>query len=189
MVAFDPDNDDFEFLPAYSDMAEKLAVNRTGRLTGGQRRILLGTGSVALVFLLCPMIFLVQIGIMVAGEGADVLTTLAGGGFVFFGLLMVLVFVILIGSNAHTFLSDALRKQPVRYARGELRVHMSEKNRPELPFSYIVDDYSFAPYTQPADLPMKVGSPYLVYYARHSRILLSIAALEAPDADQWKPEF
>ena len=34
---------------------------------------------------------------------------------------------------------------------------------------------------------MRVGAPYVVYYAARSRLLLSLAALDAPDAAQWEP--
>jgi hypothetical protein len=33
------------------------------------------------------------------------------------------------------------------------------------------------------------GARYIVYYAAHSRLLLSLAALDAPDAAQWEPQF
>jgi hypothetical protein len=68
-------------------------------------------------------------------------------------------------------------------------VRATEGHRPELPFSYVVDDYSFGPFVVPPDVKMRPGAPYIVYYAARSRLLLSIAALDAPDADQWEPQF
>ncbi len=174
--------------PATPEMAARLTVNRTGRLTAGQRRRVLLIGLGALTFALCPAALLVQM------VGAFLLTdlpvpTLGGVLFTAVGVFFALLMLALFGANAHTFLKEALARQPVRYARGALEIHVSEGHRPELPFSYIVGDYSFAPYVAPADLPMRVGAPYLVYYGAHSRLLLSMAVLDAPDAEQWLPQF
>jgi hypothetical protein len=169
-------------------MAAKLAINRTGRLTAGQRRVMLWAGLGAALLLLCPLTLLVQMGVLVASDRVPVVTT-AGLIFTVLGLLFVLMFAGLAWANVQMFVPDAFGRQPVRFARGPLGVHVSEKDRPELPFSYVIEDYSFAPYVAPDDVPMRPGAPYLVYYAAHSRLLLSLAALDAPDAAQWAPAF
>jgi hypothetical protein len=174
--------------PATPDMAEKLAINRTGRLTPSQRRVMwLGVGS-ALVVMICPAVLLIEIGtVMTAGR----LAILSFCGVL--SLLVMALFMFIFGgmviANMQMFLPDAIGKDPVRVAQGPLLVRAPERERPELPFSYIVQDYSFAPYVAPPDIPMRVGAPYLVYYGAHSRLLLSLYALDAPDADQWKPTF
>ncbi len=174
--------------PATPEMAARLAVNRTGRLTPSQRRLVLLAGLGALVIFLCPAAMLVQLGAVVVLGDAPV-TTVGGIIFTAAGLLFVLLFAGLFGVNVQTFLPEALMRRPVRYVRGPLEIRVSEGNRPELPFSYIVDGYSFAPYVGPQDVPMRVGAPYIIYYSARSRLLLSLAALDAPDAEQWQPTF
>lgn len=174
--------------PATPDMAAKLAVNRGGRLTSRQHRLALGVGVFALIFLLCPLALLIQVA-AVALTGDVPVPTVAGVIFTILGILFVVMFVGLIGTNAYTFLLEALMRHPVKYARGPLEIRVSAGNRPELPFSYIIGDYSFAPYVAPPDVPMRVGAPYLVYYGARSRLLLSLTALDAPDSAQWEPDF
>jgi hypothetical protein len=111
----------------------------------------------------------------------SVIFLIAGGGF-------MVLFAGLIGVNIAAFLPEAFMRQPVKAARGSLTIHVSSRERPELPFSYIVGDYSFAPYIIPPDLEMRPGAPYVVYYSARSRLLLSLAALDAPDGTQWEPE-
>ncbi len=176
------------FPPASPQMAERLAVNRTGRLTTGQRRLALLVGGAATLFLLCPLALLLQLGAVLLWGDAPV-PTVAGVALAAFGVLFLLIFVGLIGVNAWTFLPEAFMRQPVRYARGPLQVRVTAGHRPELPFSYLIGDYSFAPFVAPDDVPMRVGAPYIVYYAARSRLLLSMAALDAPDAAQWEPTF
>jgi len=176
--------------PASPEMARKLAINRTGRLTPGQRRTALIAGLVTLGFLLCPTAMLLQLGVaMVTGDLPA--PTPVGIGFTLFGLVFMLLFFGLFGGNVMAFLPEALGRRPVRYARGPLIVHMtqSERPRPELPFSFIVGDYSFAPYIPPRDISLRPGAPYIVYYSSRSRLLLSMAALDAPDAAEWEPQF
>ena len=169
-------------------MAARLAVNRTGRLTAAQRRTVLLAGLGALIIFLCPMALLVQI-VAVLFLGDVPLPTSGGVIFTVLGVFFVLLFVGLFGVNVATFLPEAFMRRPVRAAQGALEIHVSEGNRPELPFSYIIADYSFAPYVAPQDVPMRVGAPYLVYYTARSRLLLSLAALDAPDAERWLPAF
>jgi len=174
--------------PADPDMAAKLAINRTGRLTSPQRRLALLVGLGAFVVLLCPLSILLQV-MLVLLAGDLPIPTVSGVIFTVIGVLFVLMYVGLIGSNVATFLPEAFMRRPVRFARGPLRVRVPERERPELPFSYLIGDYSFAPYVAPEGVPLRVGAPYIVYYAARSRLLLSLAALDAPDADQWKPAF
>ncbi len=170
-------------------MADKLTINRTGRLTASQRRTALIIGGIALIMLLCPLTLLVQMaGLLLTSSEVPVATV---GGIVFLGLgaLFLVIFVGLIGVNVETFLVEAFMRQPVKAVRGPLEIRVPERQRPELPFSYLVGEYSFAPYVAPPDLPLRVGAPYIVYYAARSRLLLSIAAMDAPDAAQWEPAF
>jgi hypothetical protein len=186
MTELDSPFDSQPVLPASPEMAEKLAVNRTGRLTPTQRRTVMIAGLGALVLLLCPLTLLIQL-IVIALSGNLPLLTVGGLIFTGLGALFILLFSGLILANVQMFLPDAFGKHPVKVARGPLKLHASEKERPELPFSYIVQDYSFAPYVVPPDVLMRPGAPYLVYYAAHSRLLLSLIALDAPDAAQWNP--
>jgi|GEM_PF-1440909 len=173
--------------PATPGMAAKLSANRTGKLTPDQRRTVLITGLVALAMLLCPLALSVQLAaVMLSGELPVV--SFCGLGFTLVGALFIFVFLGLVGTNVMMFLPEAFGKHPVRYARGPLRIHLSETERPELPFSYVVKDYSFAPYVVPPELVLRVNAPYIVYYSARSRLLLSIAALDAPDAAQWEPD-
>ncbi len=171
---------------ASPEMAARLAANRAGRLTASQRRLALIAGLGALIIFLCPVAMLVQMGALLLWGDAPV-STLAGVVFTILGALFVMMFAGLVGVNALTFLPEAFMRQPVRFARGPLQIRITEGHRPELPFSYLIGDYSFAPYVAPGDVPMRVGAPYVVYYAARSRLLLSLAALDAPDATQWEP--
>lgn len=174
--------------PTAPAMAARLAVNRAGRLTPAQRRLAWIVGGGALAILLCPLAIVIQLAAVIASGDAP-MPTFGGLFFTVLGVGFAILFAGLIGPNAAHFLPEAWGRQPVRYARGPLHIHISEGRRPELPFSYIVDGYSFAPYVVPPDLPMQPGAPYLIYYARRSRLLLSIVALDAPDAAQWEPQF
>lgn len=172
--------------PASAEMAARLTANHAGRLTSAQRRLALIAGLGALVVFLCPLAMLAQMGALLLWGDAPV-STLAGVLFTIVGALFVVLFAGLVGVNALTFLPEAFMRQPVRFARGPLQIRITEGHRPELPFSYIISDYSFAPYVAPADVPMRVGAPYVVYYAARSRLLLSLAALDARDGAQWEP--
>jgi hypothetical protein len=172
--------------PVTPEMAEKLAINRAGRLTPAQRRTVMIAGIVAVLALMCPLALLVQFGALVI-TGTMPAATIGGIFFTALGLFFVLLFGGLAWTHASMFVHDAFGKQPVRWARGPLQIRVPERNRPELPFSYIIDDYSFAPYVPPPDTDLRRDVPYIVYYAAHSRIFLSIAALDAPDAARWLP--
>jgi hypothetical protein len=174
--------------PASPEMAARLAINRTGQLTPGQRRLSLVVGLIALVIFLCPLALLAQAAVLLLTNNAPAIT-LGGVLITIIAALFLVLFAGLVGTNARTFLGEALTRRPVRYARGPLEIRATPGDRPELPFSYIIADYSFAPYITPPDLPMRTGAPYVAYYAAHSRILLSIAALDAPDGGEWQPTF
>jgi hypothetical protein len=174
--------------PADPDMAEKLTNNRAGIFTPSQRRKVFLIGAAALLFMLCPVVLLIQMFAIIFFSDVPI-STLSGVIFGLVGVLILIIFAGLIGVNIQTFLVEAFQRQPVRWARGPLEIRMTEGKRPELPFSYIIADYSFAPYVAPPDVTLRVGAPYVVYYSARSRLLLSIAALDAPDADQWEPRF
>jgi hypothetical protein len=174
--------------PADPDMAEKLSTNRAGTFTPSQRRKVFLIGAVALVFMLCPIALLSQLFAIILFSDVPV-STLSGVIFGLVGVLILIVFAGLIGVNIQMFLVEAFLRQPVRWARGPLEIRMTEGKRPELPFSYIIADYSFAPYVAPPDVTLRVGAPYVVYYSARSRLLLSIAALDAPDGAEWEPDF
>lgn len=188
MSHFEPDTDPQSIPPASPEMAGKLAVNRAGRLTSSQRRLMVMGAGAAGLFLLCPLMLVIQLG-WVALAGQLPPATWISVAFLVVGLLFILVLLGLIGTNLQMFVPDAVGQHPVRFARGLLRIHMSAKERLELPFSYVIEDYSFAPFMAPGDVLLRTGAPYIVYYAAHSRVLLSLAALDAPDAAQWEPAF
>ena len=107
-------------------------------------------------------------------------STLAGALFTILGALFVVMFAGLVGRTR----SPSCRKRSCA-SRCALRAGRSRCASPKgtglrLPFSYIIGNYSFAPYIAPGDVPMRVGAPYVVYYAARSRLLLSLAALDAP---------
>lgn len=185
-TAFQDPEPTAEPIPASAAMAAKLAINRTGRLTPAQRRLALIVGLGALIFLLCPSAMLLEMTVSVL-SGAAPLPTLGGVIFTVVGAGFMILLAGLLGTNAAAFLGEALMRRPVRWARGPLQIRLTEGDRPELPFSYIVGDYSFAPYVAPYDLPMRTGAPYVVYYGARTRLLLSIAALDAPDGAAWEP--
>lgn len=174
--------------PADPAMAARLAVNRTGRLTAQQQRLLVGAGVFSLVLFLCPLALIIQAGAVLLIENPPGVT-LFGVIFTVLGVLFLVFFSGLVGVNVVSFLPDAFSRQPVRYARGPLRIHPSSRERRELPFSFIVDDYSFAPFVPPPAIKLRTNAPYIVYYAARSRIFLSMAALDAPDAAEWEPQF
>lgn len=182
-----PDYTPADLAPASPKMAAKLTVNRAGRFTPAQRRVSLIAGLVALVLFLCPAGMVIQVGLVLLLRDTPV-PTLGGVIFLLIGGGFMILFAGLIGVNVMSFLPEAFMARPVKFARGPLKIHVSSRERPELPFSYIVDDYSFAPYVVPAEIEMRPGAPYIAYYSARSRLLLSLAALDAPDGPGWEPE-
>ena len=174
--------------PADPDMAEKLRTNRTGHFTPAQRRKVFLIGGGALLFMLCPLTLLIQMFAIIFFSDVPV-PVLSGVIFTLVGVLVLVIFAGLIGVNIQMFLVEAFLHRPVRCARGPLEIRLTEGKRPELPFSYIIADYSFAPYVAPPDVTLRVGAPYVAYYSARSRLLLSIAALDAPDGAEWEPTF
>ncbi|MBN1562486.1 MAG: hypothetical protein JXA10_01510 [Anaerolineae bacterium] len=172
--------------PATPAMVARLTINRTGQFTPGQRRLSLIVGLGALGLFLCPLAMLAQLIAVLFANNAPAIT-MSGVVIIVIGVLFLIMFAGMVGTNAQTFLTETFMRRPVHHARGPLEIRVSEGNRPELPFSYIIGDYSFAPYVVPAELPMVAGAPYIAYYAARSRLLLSIAALDAPDGAQWLP--
>jgi hypothetical protein len=174
--------------PADPEMAEKLSTNRMGRFTSAQRRNVFVIGAVALLIMLCPLTLLVQMFSIIFLSDVPI-STLSGVIFSLVGVLILIVLAGLVGVNIQMFLVEAFLRQPIRYARGPLEIRMTEGKRPELPFSYIIADYSFAPYVAPPEVTLRVGAPYIAYYSARSRLLLSIAALDAPDGAEWEPRL
>jgi hypothetical protein len=174
--------------PADPEMAEKLSTNRMGRFTPAQRRNVFVIGAVALLIMLCPLTLLVQMFSIIFLSDVPI-STLSGVIFSLVGVLILIVLAGLVGVNIQMFLVEAFLRQPIRYARGPLEIRMTEGKRPELPFSYIIADYSFAPYVAPPEVTLRVGAPYIAYYSARSRLLLSIAALDAPDGAEWEPRL
>jgi hypothetical protein len=172
--------------PADPEMAEKLGINRTGHFTSTQRRNVFVIGAVALLIMLCPLTLLVQMFSIIFFSDVPI-SALSGVILSLMGVLILIIFAGLIGVNIQMFLVEAFVSHPVRYARGPLEIRMTEGKRPELPFSYIIADYSFAPYVAPPEVTLRVGAPYIAYYSARSRLLLSIAALDAPDGADWEP--
>lgn len=154
------------------ELSRKLDANRQGKLTSQQRAFL----SVGVLFtsggLLCMSAMLVQLGgALLAGLAPQSIFT-----WIFF-LITLLTFGYLAATlfvNARTFIPDLLSGQKVKQTRGKLTIQLPQRERWELPFSYIVGDYSFAPFEVPDDVPMEQGREYIVYYLARTRAFLSI---------------
>lgn len=154
------------------DYETGLARNRAGRLTAGQKAAVVMASLFSGGGLLCLLaMFITLMSGMMAGIGTGSI----------FGLIFLIIFVLTylylgltLFANARVYIPDAFSKQPVKQERGRLTVRMAERERPSLPFSYIVGDYSFAPYMVPAEIEMIAGAEYIVYYAAHSRMFLGI---------------
>ena len=157
-------------------LAAQLESNRAGRLTRGQKNTLIiaalgsGGGMLCILVLVVNVLFAFSAGVQV-----DSIVSLLF--FIFFvlsfGYLMLTMYF-----NARMFIPDALSRQTVKTARGPLEIRMSSRERPELPYTYIVGDYSFAPYIPPPNVPMEQGREYIVYYAAKSRIFLNIEPVD-----------
>ena len=182
-----PSNSDPTPLSASPEMAARLIHNRSGQFTPGQRRLSLVVGGIALLIFLCPFAMVVQLIALLMTNNAPAISV-GSAVITVVAVLFLIVFAGLVGSNVTMFLTEAFMRRPVKAALGPLEIRITEGYRPELPFSYIIEDYSFAPYIVPFDVPMQAGAPYIAYYAARSRLLLSIAALDAPDGEQWLPE-
>ncbi|MFP4322971.1 MAG: hypothetical protein ACLFTK_11010 [Anaerolineales bacterium] len=160
------------------DLAASLARNRAGRLTRGQRTAVTLAGVASSLAGLVVLLIMVSVfaaffgGVRVTSDSpiAGLVSEIIGLFFLASFVYMLLTFYF----NARWFLPDAFGRAPVATVRGPLQIRYAARQRPELPFSYIIGDYSFAPYVVPYDVPMQEGRTYVVYYARHSRMFLNI---------------
>lgn len=158
------------------ELAHDLQTNRAGHLIRSQKASVIMAAMGSLFALLC--IGLLMLNVALAAE-----TGLSVGGpitLIFFAFFVVSFAYMGLTAffNARWFIPDMLSKNPVMTARGPLRVKHAERDRPEMPFSYIVGDYSFAPFVVPMEVPLEQGREYIVYYAAHSRIFLNIEPVE-----------
>jgi len=158
------------------DMAAQIATNRAGNFTRGQRvQLMVGAGGSLLGLLF--MILWVSVVVQAIALGVPIGNWVSALFFVFFVLTFAYLFLTLY-FNASWFLPDLLSKTPIKQAQGKLKIQMAARERPMMPFSYIVDDYSFAPFMVPYEVPMDEGREYIVYYAAHSRIFLSVEPVQ-----------
>ncbi len=166
-------------------IADKIAANRQGLLTPIQRAPLI---TAALVSGIGLAIFSLISLIMLWG----LIQTLPFTGF--FGLFILFFsggsmffLVVVLYTNAQMFVPEAFNPSAVKWTRGPLRLKFAERERPEMPFVYIINDYSFAPFLPPRETPLEEGREYIVYYTPRSRLLLSIAPADQPDSGDWMP--
>jgi hypothetical protein len=99
----------------------------------------------------------------------------------------IFVLTVILGVNVAMFVPEAFSKSPVRWSQGILEIKEASRERPEMPFVYILGDYSFAPFIPPNEVPMQVGRAYIVYYAARSRMFLSIAPIDQLESKAWLP--
>lgn len=172
-------------------IAEKIAVNRMGKLTSMQRTPLIIAGLFASGGLLCAFSMLLSFVSSIVVGGAFVSASL--GGQILFGLMWlggILSFLFLLGVtwvNASMFVPEAISPEPVRWERGILEIKFPERDRPEMPFSYILGDYSFAPFVAAEEVPLEPGREYIVYYTARSRLLMSIVPVDQKESSEWLP--
>jgi hypothetical protein len=172
------------------EIAEKLAVNRMGKLTTSQRLPLIIAGMVSALGMVCPasMLFSITASAIAGGDaiagviGWTMWLILWVATLVSFSFLAIVLWV-----NAKMFLPEAFSTHPVKWVRAPLEIKMAERERTEMPFSYIVGVYSFAPFIAPDEVPLDIGREYIVYYTSRSRLLLSIAPTDQPDSSAWLP--
>lgn len=165
-------------------MADKIAMNRQGKMTKLQKSPIVVAAFISSIGFICPATMLASgIGLILRGPSVGVISY-------FFYAMMFLSFFFLAGvlwTNAGMFLPEALSKNPVRWERGPLEIKMASRNRPEMPFTFIIGSYSFAPFVAPSEVPMHTGRDYIVYYSARSRLLLSIAPTDQPESKDWLP--
>lgn len=165
-------------------------VNRTGRLTPSQRLPIIIAGVVSGVGMLCPISFLMAMvfgGLLNAAFVNGLLGWLAYVLIMLFSLGSFIFLWGVVWTNAKMFLPEAFAKQPVRWAKAPLQIKLAERERPEMPFSYIIGNYSFAPFVAPDEVPLIKNQEYIVYYTARSRLLLSIAPLKDAQTADWLP--
>jgi hypothetical protein len=163
--------------------AAQLAANRAGKFTRAQRNTILIGAVGSSAGLLCILGLAVSVlQAWVSGISMGGLVNVVGVIFFIFFVLSFGYLGLTLYFNASWFVPDALSQEPVKQSRGKLQIRKASRERPELPFSYIVGDYSFAPYDVPMDVPMEAGREYVVYYAAHSRIFLNIEPADYADS-------
>lgn len=175
----------YQYTPS-SQMADNLVTNRAGHLTSKQKAPIFVAALVTGAGLMCALTFL-TVSVYGFLQTVDVAGIFAWIMLVFTeGSMLFLVAVLWV--NARMFVPESLSRSPVRWERGVLKIKMASRERPEMPFSYLIGSYSFAPFVVPDEVPMHEGREYLVYYTARSRLLLSIVPTDTPDADQWLPQ-
>lgn len=167
-------------------MTDRLRANRQGKLTDAQRAPILAAALISSVGLFVfGLIALITIGGFIATLGV---TGVLGWLFMTFTALSFFFLIVVLWTNAEMFVPEALSRNPIRWERGKLKIKLASRDRPEMPFSYIVGDYSFAPFLPPQDVPMEKGREYLVYYTVRSRLLLSIVPTDVANIKDYLPE-
>lgn len=157
-------------------MSDTLQANRNGRLTGSQRSmVLMGVlftvgGLACMGVLLLQLVLAVLAGVMPQNIVMWLFFILTLAAFLYLGLTLYV--------NARTFVPDLFSRTKVRSSRGALKIQLPKRERWELPFSYVIGDYSFAPFEVPDDVPMEKGREYIVYYLARTRKFLSIEPVE-----------
>jgi hypothetical protein len=167
-------------------MADKLRANRAGKLTDTQRAPVL---AAALVSGLGFIIFALFALVSVWGFAQTIsVTGVFGWVLMGFTVLSFSFLLIVLWTNAEMFVPEAFGRNPVRWTRGKLEVKMSSRERPEMPFTYLIGDYSFAPFLPPQEVPIEQGREYLVYYTARSRLLLSMVPTDIRGIKKYLPE-
>jgi hypothetical protein len=155
-----------------AQLAQSLETNRAGHFTREQKVTVMIAGLGSLFGLFCLLLLTANL-LLATSAGlrpTGIITIIV---LVFYGL-----FALYLGLtcffNARWFLPDAFGKNPVAQAKGKLEIKMPARDRAEMPYSYIVGGYSFAPYVVSPEVPLEKGRKYIVYYAAHSRMFLNI---------------
>ena len=180
------------YVPSPS-IEEKLKVNRTGHLTRGQRTPIIVAAFVSTAGLICPATMLFAIlASLTASPALLSASTFGAVAWVVLGIISLISFLFfgaVLFVNARMFLPEAFSPRPVKWEKAPLQLKLSERERPEMPLSYIVGDYSFAPFVAPDEIPLERDREYIVYYTPRSRLLLSIAPTDQEESTNWLPEF
>ena len=167
-------------------MADKLAHNRNGQLTKTQKAPILVAAILSGIMLFIVsafsllMIFATLQTLAATGVFGVLMLLFMGGSFIFLAIVLY--------TNAEMFIPEAIGSNVVRAERGKLKIKMASRERPEMPFSYIVGKYSFAPFVVPHEVPMEKNREYIVYYTSRSRLLLSIAPINQENSKEWLPK-
>jgi hypothetical protein len=172
---------------------EKLLVNRAGKLTRGQRTPIIIAAFISTIGLICPATMLFTIlASLTASPTLLRASTFGAVAWIVLGIVSLISFVFLgavLFVNARMFLPEAFNSRPVRWEKAPLKLKLAERERPEMPLSYIIGDYSFAPFVAPEEVPLERDREYIVYYTPRSRLLLSIAPTDQKQSEDWLPTF